>query len=161
MPLNRSPTRSQGMKTAESKSDNAHGPVVDKMADEKTNVRDTANVNAASVVKLSPFWRDNPYLWFTQVEATFAINRVTSDESHYRYEVVHLDQTVLPLIAELLTNPPEGEKYRKLKNRLISALGESSETRIRKLLASHELGDERPSIFLQRLRNLASGQVTE
>lgn len=68
------------------------------------NLREVASVR---VVKLPPFWRDNPFLWFAQVEAAFAINRITSDESRYRYVVVHLDQTVLPLVADLLTNPKE------------------------------------------------------
>ncbi|RLU20852.1 hypothetical protein DMN91_007466 [Ooceraea biroi] len=31
----------------------------------------------------------------------------------------------------------------------------------RRLLGSHELSDEKPSVFLQKLRNLAAGQVTD
>lgn len=39
-------------------------------------------------------------------------------------------------------------------------LEETSATKIRRLF-SHELGDKKPSIFLQRLRNLAASQVTD
>lgn len=116
-----------------------------------------ANMDAAQAVRLPPFWRDNRQLWFAQVEAAFAIHRITGDESRFRYVVLHADQAVLPFVADLITNPPEREKYQALKDRICSVLGETSETKIRKLLGSHELGDKKPSIFLQRLRwNLGS-----
>jgi hypothetical protein len=120
-----------------------------------------ANIDATQTVRLPPFWKDNPALWFAQVEAAFAIHRITGDESKFRYVVLHADQSVLPFVADLITNPPEQDKYQTLKGRICSVLGETSETKIRKLLGSHELGSEKPSIFLQRLRNLAVGQVTD
>lgn len=110
MPIERSPSRTQNAVSPRTIDDETHGVVAGTMAETKTNLREVANVNAVSVVKLPPFWRDNSFLWFAQVEAAFAINRITSDESRYRYVIVHLEQTVLPLGAELLTNPPEGEK---------------------------------------------------
>lgn len=48
-----------------------------------------------------------------------------------------------------------------MKKRLVSVLEETSATQIRRLLGSHEIGDEKSSVFLQRLRNLAMGQVTD
>lgn len=127
----------------------------DQMATQRTNI------DATQTVRLPPFWKDNPNLWFAQVEAPFAIHRITGDESKYRYVVLHADQTVLPLVADLITNPPEQDKYLTLKDRICSVLGETSATKIRRLLGSHELGNEKPSIFLQRLRNLAAGQVND
>ncbi|GAB1866398.1 hypothetical protein CAJAP_07477 [Camponotus japonicus] len=121
----------------------------------------SANIDAVQAVRLPPFWKDNPALWFAQVEAAFAIHRITSDESKFRYIVLNADQPVLPFVADLITNPPEQDKYQTLKDRICSILGETSATKIRRLLGSHELGDEKPSIFLQRLRNLAAGQVTD
>lgn len=40
-------------------------------------------------------------------------------------------------------------------------LGETSASRLRKLLTAHELGEDKPSILLQKMRNLAEGQVTD
>ncbi|XP_025991342.1 uncharacterized protein LOC113003955 [Solenopsis invicta] len=119
------------------------------------------NISAAQTVRLPPFWKDNPALWFAQVEAAFAIHRITGDDSKFRYVVLHVDQSVLPLVADLIANPPAQDKYSTLKERICTVLGETSATNIRKLLGSHEIGDEKPSIFLQRLRNLAAGQVTD
>ncbi|EZA48265.1 hypothetical protein X777_14097 [Ooceraea biroi] len=119
------------------------------------------NISAAQTVRLPPFWRDNPTIWFAQVEATFAIHRITGDESRFRYIVLHADQSVFPFVADLITEPPVQNKYAMLKERICTVLGETSATKIRKLLGSHEMGDEKPSIFLQRLRNLAAGQVTD
>ncbi|KYN02010.1 PREDICTED: uncharacterized protein LOC108774630 [Cyphomyrmex costatus] len=72
---------------------------------------------------------------------------------------IDLDQSTLPLVADIVTSPPEKEKYDSIKERLVSVLGETTATSIRRLLATHELEDDKPSIFLQRLRNLAEGQV--
>ncbi|XP_070526498.1 uncharacterized protein [Cardiocondyla obscurior] len=123
--------------------------------------RTTTSVGAVHVAKIPPFWKDNPILWFLQLEAAFAINRIQSDDSKYRFVIVYLDQTILPIVADILLNSPETGKYNKLKERLISALGESTATRIRRLLGSHEIGDEKPSVFLQQLRNLAGAQASD
>jgi len=95
------------------------------------------------------------------VEAAFAIHRITGDESKFCYVVLHADQSVLPFVADMITDPPAQDKYLKLKERICTVLGETSATKLRRLLGLHELGDEKPSIFLQRLRNLAVGQVTD
>jgi len=118
-------------------------------------------IEATQAVRLPPFWKGNPQLWFAQVEAAFVINRITSDETKFRYVTLHLDPSVLPLVADIITSPPDGDRYATIKERLVSVLGETSASRLRKLLASHELGDDKPSILLQRLRNLAEGQVTD
>lgn len=76
-------------------------------------------------------------------------------------DLIYLDHSVLPLVADIITSPPDGDRYKTIKDRLTSVLGETSATRLRKLLASHELGDDKPSVFLQRLRNLAEGQVSD
>lgn len=73
---------------------------------------------------------------------------------------MHLDQTILSLVANTITNPPGEGKYLTVKERLVTVLGEANATQIRKLLG-HEIGDEKPSVFLQKLRNLAAGQVMD
>lgn len=126
-----------------------------------TTPTENMNIGAANAVRLPPFWKENPHLWFAQVEAAFVINKVSSDETKFRYVVLHLDPSVLPLVADIVTSPPDGDRYAAIKGRLTTVLGETSASRLRRLLASHELGDDKPSVLLQRLRNLAEGQVSD
>lgn len=44
-------------------------------------------VNAAHTMKFSPFWKDNPVLWFAQAEVSIAISHITSDTTRFRYIV--------------------------------------------------------------------------
>ncbi|KYN50060.1 PREDICTED: uncharacterized protein LOC108771186 [Cyphomyrmex costatus] len=137
--------------------------VADTSADfAQRDVRDPqGEVNVTRIVKLPPFWKDNPFLWFTQVEAVFALSRITADETKFRYVIVNLDQNILPFVSDILASPPAENKYGALKTRIISSFDESNESKLRRLLRGHELGDEKPSHFLQRLRNLAAGQCNE
>lgn len=118
-------------------------------------------LRATRSVQLPPFWKDNPTLWFTQVEAALALSRTTSDEARYRHVIVSLDQSILPMVADIVMAPPEKNKYEALKQRIIGAFGESDETKLRRLIRGNEMNDEKPSHFLQRLRNLASGQCSD
>lgn len=122
---------------------------------------ETDSINTARLVKLPQFWKENPVLWFAQVEAAFAISRVTKDETKYRYVIIHLDQSVLPFVSDIIAAPPAERKYETLKQRIIGSFAETNESKLRKLLRGNELADERPSIFLQRLRNLAGGQCND
>lgn len=84
-------------------------------------------------------------------------NQTSNDKSKFRYVILHADQSVLLFIADLITNPLEQDKYQTLKECICLVLGETNATKIRKLLGSHELEDEKPSILPQHLRNLAVG----
>ncbi|XP_011171552.1 uncharacterized protein LOC105204193 [Solenopsis invicta] len=98
-------------------------------------------INSRSI-KLPQFWKENPVLWFT-------------------YVIINLDQTVLPFVSDIIAAPPAENKYETLKQRIIGSFAETNESKLRKLLRGNELADERPSIFLQRLRNLAGGQCND
>lgn len=161
MPIGRSPTRPVEEDIVQRTTAVPEELPGDTQRGNMEEVLPRTSIDAAQTVRLPPFWKDNPTLWFAQVEAAFAIHRITGDESKFRYIVLHADQSVLPFVADLITNPPEQGKYQTLKERICSVWGETSAAKIRKLLGSHELGDEKPSLFLQRIRNLAAGQVTD
>lgn len=129
--------------------------------DEQRRHTDDINIETARVVKLPPFWKENPTLWFAQVEATFAISKITGDETRFRYTIINLDQSSLPFVSDIITSPPAQGRYEALKTRLISAFGETTASKLRRLLRGQELADEKPSNLLQRLRNLAGGQCTD
>ncbi|XP_046144410.1 uncharacterized protein LOC123988426 [Osmia bicornis bicornis] len=134
------------------------------MADRKETVNEPApeaSINSATLRRLPPFWKENPAAWFITVEMTFDLARITSDDTKYRYVVTNLDHTVLPFVMDVLASPPARGKYEEIKKRIIETFDESHETKLRKLLRGSEVVDEKPSHCLQRLRNLAGGQVGE
>lgn len=119
-------------------------------------------IGVVKAIKLpQPFWRDNPARYFTVVEMTFALYRITSDDAKYRHVVIHLDADLLGIVGDIIDAPPEQGKYEALKRRIIDSLSDSQETRLRRLLRGQAMGDEKPSLFLQRLRNLAGGQCND
>lgn len=118
-----------------------------------------ARVNSVTSIKLPrPFWKDSPARWFAVAEAAFGLHRVTSDTTKFRHILINLDSGMLGVIGDLIDSPPQTGKYEALKNRIVTAFGESSETRLRRLLRGQSMGNEKPSLYLQRMRNLAGGQ---
>lgn len=123
---------------------------------------DEAHIGSVRTIKLpQPFWRDMPSRWFTVAEASFALNKITSDTTRFRYVILNLDSEMLNVVGDIIDNPPATDKYKTMKERIISSFGESSEARLRRLLRGQPMGDEKPSVYLQRLRNLAGGQCND
>lgn len=116
-------------------------------------------VNAVHNLKFPPFWSGNPALWFAQVEAAFALNNVNGDASRYRHLITQLDSRTLPAIEDIIRNPPAVDKYLTVKARNMSIFADSTESKLRKLLRGLDPSNEKPSLLLQRIRNLADGKV--
>lgn len=157
MPLNRSPERTAAGDQAQQSSipqlsipGNAGAQIVQQIA-------------ASSVHKLPPFWKENPKLWFLQIESIFAISGITRDETKFQYIIANIDSNFLPHVSDILETPPSDgtSKYQAIKDRLIGSFSESQESKLRRLLKSQQLGDQKPSHFLQVMRNLASGQLND
>ncbi|XP_020297399.1 uncharacterized protein LOC109861954 [Pseudomyrmex gracilis] len=119
-------------------------------------------INATKLVKLpQPFWREMPAHWFQIAEAAFALNKITGDDTKYRYVLTNLDPSIILFITDIMSNPPAQGKYEALKKRIIESFDESQESKLRKLLRGQEMNDKKPSHLLQHLRNLAGGQCTD
>lgn len=103
-------------------------------------------------IKPPPFWRENSKLWFSHLEAQFATNGVQSDETKYYYTVAALDEAMLKLVSDIVTNPPNNDKYSSIKNALIKSLSESETQRLQRLLQGMELGDQKPSQLLRQMK---------
>lgn len=130
--------------------------------DNASTSNDEATIETVRIIKLpQPFWRDMPARWFTVAENMFALYRITSDETRYRHVLVNLDQDMLAVAGDIIDTPPVTGKYAALKARIIGSFAESSEARLRRLLRGQPMGEERPTLFLQRLRNLSGGQCND
>lgn len=117
---------------------------------------------AASVaVKLPDFWKNDPDMWFAQAEAQFALANVTKDETRFYHIVAKIDQTVICHIADLVANPPAADKYKAVKERLISRFALSWQAKLERLLGSHDLGDLRPTHLLAKMQELSAGLAVD
>ncbi|XP_028160082.1 uncharacterized protein LOC114352619 [Ostrinia furnacalis] len=112
-------------------------------------------------VKLPPFWTDRPTIWFAQVEAQFHLAGITTDMTKFSHVIGAIDQRVIGEIEDIVMNPPEENKYLKLKEELIRRLSTSEEQRVRRLLSDEELGDRKPSTFLRHLKSLAGSTLKD
>ena len=67
--------------------------------------------NAVSL-KLPPFWGAEPQIWFAQVEAQFALQKIVADDTKYFYLLSALDQATTSWLKDFIGNPPGGGQIR-------------------------------------------------
>ncbi|XP_049886796.1 uncharacterized protein LOC126381344 [Pectinophora gossypiella] len=112
-------------------------------------------------IRLPSFYPENPAMWFALVEAQFEMQGIKADSTKFFSVLRELDLRTAREIRDIITNPPQAEKYEKLKSELIKRLSFSREQKMRQLLTTEELGDRKPSQFLRHLRALAVDGVGE
>ncbi|GBM32999.1 hypothetical protein AVEN_263493-1 [Araneus ventricosus] len=109
--------------------------------------------------KAPPFWKQNPKFIFcthTQIESQFAIAGITKDETKYHHVVAAIETDVIAQDSDIILNPPEELKYEALKERLIEQFADSETHRLKLLLQELQLGDDRPTRLLCKMRDLSS-----
>uniref|UniRef100_A0A1I8IFH7 Integrase catalytic domain-containing protein n=1 Tax=Macrostomum lignano TaxID=282301 RepID=A0A1I8IFH7_9PLAT len=102
---------------------------------------------AAVSVKAPPFYRNNPDAWFQTLESQFKLARITSEETKYHHLVSNLPEDV----ASVLLSSETPANYTLLKTSVCNMMQKSKQEKINELLATSDLGGDKPSIFLQRL----------
>lgn len=118
-----------------------------------------ANVASLSR-KLPGFWKNDPVLWFIQIEAVFGTARITQSLTRFHYVISVLDLEVLAQVSDIVKNPGNSP-YESIKARLIQLYKDTEHARITKLLESTQLGDRRPSGLLHHMLRLADGTVSD
>lgn len=110
--------------------------------------------------RIPPFWRENPRLWFAQFESAVAAQKA-SDQQKFDLVLPVLDRNDIQQISDLVLKPPETGKYEALKTRLIAVYQESESRSLQKLLRGLELGDQRPSQLLRRMKDLGGTMIKD
>lgn len=111
-------------------------------------------------MRIPPFWRDKPRLWFISFEA--ATNELKKSQSQLAQMVIaQLDKADIEQVSDILFNPPETDMYKTLKQRLITVYEESDSQQFQKLLTGMELGDQKPSQLLRKMRSLARDKLRD
>lgn len=111
-------------------------------------------------MRIPSFWRDKPRLWFVSFEAATSELR-RSQTQLTQLVIAKLEKQDVEQIADLLHDPPTTEQYTTLKNRLISVYEESDNRQLQRLLQEMELGDQKPSQLLRRMKSLARDKIPE
>lgn len=119
------------------------------------------NIAAITVSSRVPdFWVDQPRLWFYQVEAILAPQKL-SDEAKFNMVITKLTKEVIQQLTDLLQLPTSARRYDTLKERLLTIYEESETRQVQKLISEMELGEQRPSQLLRRMRDLARGKIPD
>ncbi|KAL7725527.1 hypothetical protein ACLKA6_010097 [Drosophila palustris] len=112
-------------------------------------------------IRLPKFSSNNPNLWFSQIERAFRLHGVTNDDDKFDHATVNLDAEFAVAVEDLLTHPPDANKYEILKNRLLDKFAESPESKLRRLLQGGETTGLKPSEILAHMRRLAPESSSE
>lgn len=111
-------------------------------------------------VRVPPFWKQSPDLWFLQLEAQFHTSGISQDETKYYTLVGNLDANILTEVRDVVRKPPKAEMYNTLKAQLLLAYQESEQRRLQKLLSQVSLDGRRPTQLLNQMKELASDGIT-
>lgn len=110
-------------------------------------------------VKLPPFWKPYPKLWFLQVEAQFSRAGIATDDTKYFALVAEIDSSILKCASDILLTPPATEKYETLKLRLVEEFSESEDARFKRLFYNIATEGKKPSAVLREIRKLSSNKL--
>ncbi|GFT39469.1 uncharacterized protein NPIL_203221 [Nephila pilipes] len=120
----------------------------------------TASIARVSI-KVPPFWRANPEIWFRQMESQFVLAGITVEITKFHHVVSALQPEELGIVGDIILNPPAVKPYAALRDRLCSQYAESEEQRLRGLISGMQLGDRKPSRLLLEMRSKADSRISE
>ena len=110
--------------------------------------------------KISAFSRENPTEWFTQAEITLRNAGITVAATKVDFIAEKLDLEALSTIQDIVEAvPPPRDIFDQVKKRLIGTYGSSAETRLRQLIKRQVSTIGKPSLILNRLRGLKTGEL--
>ena len=89
----------------------------------------------AVAIKLPPFYKSNPTMWFRQVEAQFTIRNpaITEDKTKFAYLLSALPADIAELMEFAIENATRDDKYNSLKTALIKQFGLTKAQKAKKL----------------------------
>lgn len=112
-------------------------------------------------VKNVPFFKEQPDLYFLQIEAQFRNAKITVDQTKYDHVIAQFDPKYLSKISDFLRDPPATGKYDGLKTRILGEFTDSDQKKLRKLIEGIELGDDKPSQLLKKMKELAGNALAD
>ena len=121
---------------------------------------DNLEISAMAMTNRIPdLWPQSIKLWLSHIEAVMAPQKPT-DDIMYQMVIAKLRHQDLQQVSDIIANPPEERKFQTLKERLIHVYEESAQKQFKKLMEEMELGDQKPSQLLRRMKELAGDTVS-
>ena len=101
------------------------------------------------------FTSHDPALWFTILEVNFRAHNITTSLSKFSYACTSLPADVISQVADVIAAASTADTpYEDLKTAVLARLESSVTSRLRELLSKEELGNEKPSDLLRRMKRL-------
>ena len=127
--------------------------MADNLNDKESDIVE-ANVVSSLTPKIPPFWPHEPDLWFIQIEALFRRHRITGQQARADYILSAISPQTMQQVRDIVANPSTTNPYDTLKDAMLTRLGLSTKEKFRELFSKMELGDQKPSQLLSRMRAL-------
>ena len=111
--------------------------------------------------RLPPFSADETELWLAQVECACRVSGIDDNEVKFNLLAANLPLEVAAQVRDVVTSQPPD--YNALKEALKNRLTQSRAARLSELLRNQQLGDQRPTQLLLRMRTelSATGDVPQ
>lgn len=137
-------------------------PALTQLAQMLQNLQPNGNREISRVsVKPPVFCKEQPDLYFIQMESQFAVAGITVDQTKYHHVISSLEAKYLLHIGDVIRNPPAEGKYDAIKKAMIDEFTDSDQKKVRKLIKEIELGDLKPSQLLKRMKELANEKIDD
>lgn len=112
-----------------------------------------------NAVRVPPFWRQNPELWFKQLEAQFSNSHIIQDLTKFNTIFGVIESDIISCVSDIVLNPSSENMYVSIRERLINRFADTEHKKLRSLLHDLSLGDSKPSDLLRKMRELSCGKV--
>ncbi|XP_064470562.1 uncharacterized protein LOC135385277 [Ornithodoros turicata] len=139
-------------------------PLPESMASPSGNHSSSADdppISTTTTLRLPPFWRQNPWSWFRQVEAQFQLRHIQSQQSKYFHVLAGLPPEVAAELDDVLAAVQLDQAYDVLKTAILDRMEVSARAKLQQLLSDEDLGDRKPSQMLHRMKQLLGDSATE
>lgn len=111
--------------------------------------------------ELPQFIKQNVRLWFTQIEQKLTVHRIATEKAKFANVTSSLPPEIAAQVSDLLFNLPATNSYTILKARIIQEYEDSATLKTNKLLEECELGDQKPTALLRKMKQLADSRVND
>ncbi|GFW76109.1 uncharacterized protein TNCV_2057561 [Trichonephila clavipes] len=125
------------------------------------DVHEGFDISECTMVKSYRFARYLQHFNKLQAECKRQTAHLVDDDTKYSALVANLDAETLSYVSDIVLSLPNSDKYHTLSQRLITQFTDSETQKIKKLLTDLQLGDEKPSHLLRKMKELSNGQLQD